>query len=160
MLGHRSKAVNDFMLRIIVAWLLAVLVTYVTAALAATQSVIARLADMGVAVSFADRLATTGQDLIGMAPMFAPMIAAAFAIAFPVAALVLRWRPDWRWFGYPLAGGVALLVTHLALEAALNIVPVAAARSGLGLAIQAGCGFLGGWVFLRVGPVPAPQNAP
>ena len=109
MLGHLPKAVNDFMLRNIGAWLLAVLVTYATAALAATQSVIARLADMGVAVSLADRLRTTSQDLVGMAPMFAPMIAVAFLVAFPVAALVLRWRPHWRWFGYPLAGAVALL---------------------------------------------------
>jgi hypothetical protein len=154
MLGHLRKVVNDFMLRNIGAWLLAVLVTYATAALAATQSVIARLADMGVAVSLADRLRTTGQDLVGMAPMFAPMIAVAFLVAFPIAALVLRWRPHWRWFGYPLAGGVALLVLHLALEAALNIVPVAVARTVLGLAVQVVCGALGGWVFLRLSPAP------
>jgi hypothetical protein len=155
MLGHPGRRVNDFMLRIIGAYLLAVLATYVAAAVLATQSVLARLADMGVAVSFADRLATTARDLVGMAPMYGPIIAVALILAFPVAALVLRWRPDWRWFGYPLAGGVALLVVHLALEALLNIVPVAAARSALGLAGQVLCGVLGGWVFLRLGPASA-----
>jgi len=40
--------VEEFMLRILGAWLLAVLATYVTAAVAATQSVMARLAEMGV----------------------------------------------------------------------------------------------------------------
>jgi len=147
--------VEEFMLRILGAWLLAVLATYVTAAVAATQSVMARLAEMGVSVGLADRIVTTGQDLVGMAPMFAPMIAFAFAVAFPVAALILRWRPNWRWFGYPLAGGVALLVLHLALETALSIVPVAAARTALGLAIQALCGAFGGWLFLRLRPAPA-----
>lgn len=155
MLGHLWNTVKDFMLRIIGAYLLAVLLTYATAALAATQAVIARLGDMGVAVSFADRLVTTGQDLVGMAPMFAPMIAVALAIAFPVAALVLRWQPSWRWFGYPLAGGVALVVLHLALEAAFNIVPVAAARTAAGLALQGLCGVFGGWIFLRLCSAPA-----
>jgi len=155
MLGDLPEGLNDLMLRIIGAYLLAVVVTYISAAVAATQSVMARLADMGVAVGLGDRLLTTGQDLVGMAPMFLPIIAIAFAIAFPVAALALRWRPDWRWFGYPLAGGVAILMVHVALQAAFNITPVAAARSILGLTFQALCGVLGGWVFLRALPARA-----
>jgi len=154
MLGDLPEWVNEFMLRIIGAFLLAVLVTYLAAAVAATQSVMSSLADMGVAVPLVDRLVTTGQDLVGMATSFLPIIAVALGIAYPVAALVLRWRPDWRWFGYPLAGGVAILGVHVALELAFGITPVAAARSTLGLTLQALCGALGGWVFLRACPAP------
>jgi len=155
MLGDLPERVNEFMLRIFGAYLLAVLLTYLAAAIAATQSVMSSLADMGVAVPLADRLVTTGQDLVGMAALFLPIIAVALGIAFPVAALVLRWRPDWRWFGYPLAGGAALLGVHVALELAFGITPVAAARSVPGLTVQALCGALGGWVFLRALPAPA-----
>ena len=132
------------------AWLVATLIAYAAAAIAATQSVMASLAALNVPVGIGERLRTTGGDLIGMAPMFAPMIGAGFAIAFVVAALIVRRRPDWRWFGYPLAGGVAVLVIHLALQAAFQITPIAAARTTLGLAIQVACGVLGGWVFYRM----------
>jgi hypothetical protein len=138
------------MVRIFGAYVLAVLAAYAAAAVAATQSVMASLAGMGVEVGFAERIKTTAQDLVGMAPLFVPMIAVGFLIAFPVAALVLRWRPHWRTFGYPLAGGVALLAIHLLLEAALGITPIAAARSAAGLAVQAMCGVLGGWLFGRI----------
>jgi hypothetical protein len=150
MLGHLPEPVNVSMLRIFCAWLVATLVAYAAAAIAATQSVMTRLAEMNVPVGIDERLHTTGQDLIGMAPMFAPMIAGGFAIAFTVAALIVRRRPDWQWFGYPLAGGVAVLVIHLALQAAFQITPVAAARTAAGLAIQVACGVLGGWMFYRM----------
>jgi len=141
--------VNENMLRVMGAYLLAVIVGYVAAAAATTQSVMARLAEMGVAVPLADRLLTTLQDVVGMASSYLPIVAVAYAIAFPVAALVLRWRPQWRWFGYPLAGAVAILVVHLALEAAFGFTPVAAVRTTLGLMVQVLCGAVGGWVFLR-----------
>jgi hypothetical protein len=152
MLGHLPEPVNVSMLRTVRAWLVAVLVAYAVAAVATTQSVMANLVEMGVPIDLGDRLRTTGQDLLGMTSSYAPMIAVGFAIAFGVAALVLRKRPDWRWFGYPLAGGLAILVIHLALEAMLSITPIAAARTMLGLSIQIACGVLGGWVYGRMRP--------
>jgi len=142
------------MLRVVSAYLLAVIVGYVAAAAATTQSVMSSLADMGVVVPFSDRLATTGHDIVGMVASYLPIIAIAFAIAFAVAALVLRWQPDWRWFGYPLAGGVAILAVHMALEFTFGFTPVAAVRALPGLTIQVLCGVLGGWVFLRACPAP------
>jgi len=155
MLGHLPERVNEYMLRVIGAYLLAVILGYVAAAAATTQSVMSSLAGMGVAVSVLDRLVTTGRDIVGMTSSYLPIIAVAFAVAFPVAALVLRWRPDWRWFGYPLAGGVAILVVHLALEFTFGFTPVAAVRTVPGLIVQSLCGVLGGWVFLRACPAPA-----
>lgn len=148
------------MLRALGAYVSAVLLAYAFAAVAATQSVMARLADMGVEVSFGVRLQTTLQDLAGMAAMYLPIIAAAFAVAFPVAALVSRFLPGWRSLGYPLAGGVAILAVHFILNQTFNITPVAAARTPLGLAFQGLAGVLGGYVCLRLLPArPAVRPA-
>lgn len=135
------------MLRALVAYVAAVLVAYVLAAIAATQHVMARLADMGVEVTLGDRLGTTLHDLASMAPTFLPILAIAFAIALPVAAGVIRLAPRWRSLGYPLAGAVAVLAIHVTLNQLFDITPVAAARTTLGLVFQALCGAVGGWLF-------------
>lgn len=140
------------MVRVLIAYLVAVLVAYAAAAIAQTQSMLANLQDMGVDVTLGDRLAATGHDLLGMATLFLPMIAAGFALALPVAAGIIRMLPRWRPVGYALAGGVALLAIHLLLQQAFNITPISAARTALGLTVQALSGALGGWVFLQCLP--------
>lgn len=140
------------MVRVLSAYLVAVLVAYAAAAVAQTQSMLANLQDMGVDVTLGDRLAATGHDLLGMATLFLPMIAAGFALALPVAAGIIRMLPRWRPVGYALAGGVALLAIHLLLQQAFNITPISAARTALGLTVQALSGALGGWVFLQCLP--------
>lgn len=147
------------MLRSLGAYLVAVLVTYVSAAVAHTQSVLANLSDLGMTVTLGDRLSATWHDLLGMAVLYLPMIAAGLAVAFPVAAVIIRVRPRWRSVGFQLAGGAALLVIHVLLYQTLSITPVAAARTTVGLTIQALCGALGGWVFLLCLPPPRPTAA-
>lgn len=137
-------------MRIVIAYLLAVFTSYGIAAIAATQSVMARLQDMGVAVPLADRFAATLHDLGGMATSYLPIIAVGFLLAFPVAALVCRWLPGWRRIGYPLAGAAAIAVVLLLLQQLLNITPIAAARSTGGFAIQVFAGLVGGWLFVTV----------
>lgn len=140
------------MVRTLGAFVVAVLVTYVTAAAAATQSVMGRLLDLGAPVTLAVRAEATWHDLFGMASSYLPILAIALLIAFPVAALVIRFLPDWRRVGYPLAGAVAVLAVHVILEQLFMITPVAATRTLAGLGVQVLCGALGGWVFLRVLP--------
>lgn len=135
------------MLRVLAAYLAAVLVTYTGAVIAHSQSVAARLHEMGVDESLAVRLEHTLHDLVGMSGLFLPIIALALAIAFPFARLVMRLLPRWRAVGYPLAGGAAVLAVHVLLAVTFEITPVAAARTALGLTLQALCGVLGGWVF-------------
>jgi len=135
------------MLRVLAAFVAAVIVAYGLAAVAQTQHVMSRLTDMGMTVTAQDRLAATVHDLVGMAPLFLPMIAIGFAIAFGVAAGILRLAPRWRPVGYPLAGGAAVLAIHVILSLALDITPIAAARTTLGLTTQALAGALGGWAF-------------
>ena len=140
------------MVRTLGAFLAAVLVTYVVAATAATQSVMGRLSDLGAPVTMAVRAESTWHDLLGMATSYLPILAVALLIAFPVAALVVRFMPGWRAVGYPLAGAVAVLAVHIILEQLLMITPVAATRTLAGLGVQVLCGALGGWVFLRCLP--------
>jgi hypothetical protein len=135
------------MVRALAAFVAAVLIAYVCAVLAQTQHVMARLSELGVDVTFGDRLSASLHDLVGMATLYLPILAVAFAIAFPVAALIIRFAPNWRALGYPLAGGVAVLAIHVILNQVLDITPIAAARTTLGLTVQALCGALGGWLF-------------
>lgn len=140
------------MVRWIVAYLAAVLVTYVAAATAHTQSVMSNLAEMGAPVTLGDRLAASGHDLLGLAPMFLPMVAVALGIAFPVAGWIIHRLPWWRALGYSLAGGVAVLMIHVLLYQAFGITGIAGARGTLGLTVQALCGALGGLVFRQLLP--------
>jgi hypothetical protein len=135
------------MLRIVAAFVAAVLVTYTSATIAHTQWVMANLADMGVTVTLGDRLGATAHDLAGMAPLYLPMIAAALAVGLLVAGRIIRARPRWRPLGYSLAGGLAVLAIHVVLYQTFSITPIAAARTTAGLTVQALCGALGGWVF-------------
>ncbi|MEQ8858141.1 MAG: hypothetical protein RIC56_05795 [Pseudomonadales bacterium] len=144
------------MIRVLSAYLAAVIVAYVGASIAQTQSVMARLADMGVPVSVGVRLEATAHDVVGLATSLLPLIAVGLAIALPVAALAIRVLPGWRPVGYVLAGGAALLAIHVALNLSLGIHPVAATRTTIGLTAQALCGGLGGWVFLQCLPERRP----
>ena len=84
------------MIRKLAAYVLAIVVAYLLAAISATQSVIARLGEMGIDVNFAERLRMTLHDIAGMAGLFLPMIAAGLLLAFLVSALfchLLRTRP-------------------------------------------------------------------
>ena len=135
------------MLRVLGAYLAAVLVTHAGAVIAHTQSVMASLADMGVDVSLEERLGATFHDLLGMAPLFLPILAVALGVAFAVAGAIIRRVPHWRPLGYSLAGGLAVLAVHVVLYQTFSITPIAGARSALGLTAQALAGAFGGWVF-------------
>ena len=138
------------MIRKLAAYLLAVVVAYTLASITATQSVIARLAEMGIDVNFADRLRMTLHDIAGMAGMFLPMIAAAFLAAFLMAALLCRWLGRRPIALYILAGAVALIAIHLTLNLAVGITPVAIARTMGGLLIQGLAGAVGAYLYAYI----------
>jgi hypothetical protein len=129
-------------------YLVAVTVSYLLAAVLATQSVISSLAGMGLVLSFGERLSMTFRDLGGMAGMFLPMIAFGLLIAFMTTALICRYRGQWRTPLYILAGAVALVCVHLGLKLAFGITPVAIARTTPGLLMQALAGAAGGLTYL------------
>ena len=129
-------------------YLAAVVVAYVLASVFATQSVVSSLADMGLALSFGERLSMTLKDLGGMAGMFLPMVAFGLLIAFMTTALICRYKGQWRTPLYILAGAVAVICIHLALEAAFGIIPIAVARTAGGLFSQGLAGAAGGLTYL------------
>lgn len=135
------------MIRKLVAYLLAVFTAYLLASITATQSVIARLAEMGVDVNFAERLRMTLHDIAGMAGMFLPMIAAGFLAAFLLTALLCRWLGKRPVALYILAGALALITIHLTLNLAFGITPVAIARTTGGLLIQGVAGAVGAYFY-------------
>ncbi len=135
------------MIRKLAAYLLAIMVAYLLASITATQSVIARLAEMGVDLNFADRLRMTLHDIAGMAGMFLPMIAAGFLAAFMLTALLCRWLGRRPVALYILAGAVALISIHLTLKLAFVITPVAIARTTGGLLIQGVAGAVGAYFY-------------
>jgi len=138
-------------MRRVAAFLLALLVTYVLAATAATQSVLARLGEMGIVVTFDHRMGAIVHDLFGMLSSFLPLLGVGLLIAFLFTARVDRWVPGWRTPLYVLAGAAAVITVHVSLKIAFDITPVAAARSAGGLLIQALAGAVGGYVFAMSG---------
>ena len=134
-------------LRRIVAYFAAVGATAVLGCIASTHFVLRGLTELGVSIGFGEWLSTIGHDVLGMGPMLGILVAVCFLIAFPVAALIVRFLPNLRTVGYVAAGGVAILVALYSMEAALATVPIAGARTPLGLAAQGVAGAAGGFVF-------------
>ena len=124
--------------------MLAVVIAYLLASAFSTLSVASHLDDMGVGVQVSTLTRMIGQDWLGMWAIFLPVIAIGMAIALPIAGWLSRRKPDLRSGWFALGGATALFVVHLALELSFDIVPVAGARSALGLGSQALAGGIGG----------------
>ncbi|MDT8321037.1 MAG: hypothetical protein RQ826_10980 [Xanthomonadales bacterium] len=135
------------MIRIFGAYLLSLIAGYALASVIATQSVVARLQEMGVDVAFMDRLDMTLKDLQGLAGSLLPMLAFGYLIAFLTAALLSHRKPSWRTPLFALAGAAALVSIHLMLNMAFGVTPIAVARTSGGLLAQAAAGAVGAWLF-------------
>ena len=132
----------------VLAFVGAVLSTYLLAAVIYSQLNLANLTEMGVEVSGAMRAQTAWHDLLGMATLYLPIIGVAFLIAFAFTRLVLKWLPQPRTLGYILAGFVAIFTVNEALVAfGSGVHPLAVTRTFTGLMSQCVAGAIGGWVF-------------
>jgi len=142
----------------VLAWAAAVLVAYALATLAASQSVAGHLADLGVPLSLGERLQMSARDQLGMTGLFLPLIAVGMTLGLSVAGWLGRHQPQRRTVLFMLAGAVAMLRIHLALQWSFDITLVAVARSHLGLLSQALAGAAGGYLFTRLKRVPVPVS--
>lgn len=147
---NSKPSIIRFLLTRLGIYLAAVFVTYLLASIIATQSVVSSLAGMGITVGLSDRLMMTLHDIVGMAGMFLPMVAFALLIAFLVTALICRWVKQWRLPLYVLAGAVAVVSIHVALNLAFELTPVAVARTNGGLLLQALAGAVGGFTYISL----------
>ena len=141
-----------WVVRIVLAFILAVIVPTVLGAIAHTQFVLARLAGLGVDIPFGDRIATTLHDIVGMAPLFGAIVGAGFIVAFSAGALVFRLAGVQRTLIYAVAGAVSLAVTLLVMNALFEITAIAGARSTFGFLAQVAAGAVGGLTFAKALP--------
>lgn len=135
------------MRRVLIAFFPAVLIAYGLASVMATQVILAELTGMGMPITLDDRFRASLHDLAGLLSSYLPLLLIAFTLAFPVAALLARWRPDWRFLLFPLAGAVAVAALHLILKAVLGLNGIAAVRELPGLLSQVLAGGVGGYLF-------------
>ena len=138
------------MLRLIRAYLTAVVIAYVAAVTAGTLGVMNTIAEMGLTVTAGDRLGAVLHDLIGMAGSYLPLIAIALLIALPVAGQLSRWIGGSRSGMYALGGFVAITALHLIMEMVLGLVGIAAARTAMGLTGQALAGAFAALIFAQL----------
>ena len=131
------------------AFIAASLATGVAASVFSTQFVIAGLGAIDVHVPFGTRLSMTVTDL-RMLLILVPSAMACFLPAFVVAAVLSKHVGGSRDAWFVLAGGVALVVELMIIEASLSLMPIAGARTAAGLALQGVAGALGGYVFARL----------
>ncbi len=132
-------------------WLLAATLCGALGSIIQTQINLHAIAALGAPVPPGVRLSATGADLLGFAPIWAVLCAVAFLPAFPVADWLAAKLPG-RYVAplHALAGGATVMVMLLVMEAVLPVMPVAAARTPLGMLAMALPGLAGGWLFARL----------
>lgn len=118
-------------LRTLPAFLSAVLVCSVLAAVFQTQFNLAALQNVGLEVSLGLRIKTTLLDILGFAPFFALLVSCAYALALPIAVWLGGYVPKAYvvlcmltgtvgvWCALALANGVAPMPTLIAADRTL-----------------------------------------
>jgi hypothetical protein len=138
------------MQRVLKAFFPAVILAFVLASVLFTQFNLAALQAMGQEVSTGVRIATTFDDLIGMASSYLLLILVAFILGLPVAAGLSRLAPGHRALLFTLAGFAAVIALHLIMKAALGITAIAVTRTLPGLLAQGLAGAVGGYCYHRL----------
>ncbi len=147
-------------IRYVVAFAVAAVVTYGLAAAFYAQSVIGELTELGVEVSLADRVRHAIDDIVGMTSSafggrlstYAGVIVTALLVAFPVALLVKSVVRPLAPIAYPVAGAAALGVVVYMIYSTQGPGAVAAIREPTGVALQVLAGLIGGIVFALLLP--------
>ena len=133
--------------RIALAWLAGSAIAYALASVAHTQTVLAGLTALDVRVPFAERVATTAGDLVGLW-VYGVVIGVGLALGLIVMRVVPR-----RVLPLPataraiLAGALSLATILGAMKLAFAFTPIASAREPIGFALQCLAGAAGGWVY-------------
>lgn len=140
------------MLRWLIGWVVASLVTYALGSALMTQVVLLSLASFGVSVDLGSRLSMTLFDIGALVTSYLPLVAIALLIAFAIASGLSRLKPAWRRPLFLLAGAtsVGAMIGIMSLTFGMN--PLAGARGFVGFGPQMLAGLAGGWVFLLLTP--------
>lgn len=139
-----------FVLRWLLAWAGAVIVTAGLGSVIQTQFNLARIAALEGPVAMSLRLQLTLHDLGSFAPNYMIIIALALLIALVAAGLLARQLPRFRVWLFPLAGFVAVAVALGLMSAMLPVTVIGAARSSLGFIALCLPGAIGGWFYVQI----------
>lgn len=127
--------------------LIASIVGFIFASIMHTQAVLAKLTEIEIFISMADRIRSTWQDLIGLAPSYGVIIVIVLLLSFSVAGLVNKKLAMPINIIYPAAGGTGFLLMLLAMQPILDVTLIAGARGLSGLTLQVSAGVLAGICF-------------
>jgi hypothetical protein len=122
----------------------------VTACVFQTQMVLLGLTNLGVNITWTNRMYMVGQDLLGLLPTYGIIVTVGLAIGFGVTKAIKKYTRFNNYALYVLAGGVTMLVILFTLHPILHITLLAGARSGFGLLLQIVAGLLGGFIFMSL----------
>ena len=137
-------------LRWLLAWAVAVVVTAGLGSIIQTQFNLARIAALDAPVSMSQRMQVTLHDLGSFAPNYMLIMALALLIALVAAGLLARRMPSFRVWLFPLAGFVAVAAALGLMSAMLPVTIIGAARSSLGFVALCLPGAIGGWLHTRI----------
>jgi hypothetical protein len=116
-----------------------------------TQWNLQALAGLGLEIPWADRMHTTGQDLMGFAPAYAGIVAIGWLPALAVAAFIARWWPAGRAPLLAAAAGVGMVAAVRTVDAVAPMpVFIDATRHLPGLLAMAIGAVLGGLLYARL----------
>ena len=135
-----------FLTRLLPSFLASWLLTFTLASLFHSQYVVNQLVNVGIVISFSDRVNLTLDDWLGLLPTYGAIIAVALALAFLVTGLLYRKHPKYGIQLFVIAGVTAFAIALVAIESIMNITIIAGAR-GWGFYTQLIADAVGGYVF-------------
>ncbi|NOX94364.1 MAG: hypothetical protein GXP04_04505 [Alphaproteobacteria bacterium] len=138
------------LLRMGLAYLAAVIVTYALASAFYTQQVLAKQAAIGAVYTQQQQISTYMDNFAGLAMTYGLMLAIGLLIAFLIAAVAKRILKPLAPIAYPIAGAAAVFTVIWAIEnlvAPGGVGAIGGARDALGVSLQCLAGAAGGLVF-------------
>ncbi|HET8816341.1 MAG TPA: hypothetical protein VFM61_02715 [Pseudidiomarina sp.] len=139
------------MIRIAIAFLVALVVASITAAIIQTQFNIAALQDWSVEIDWALRKEATFHDIINFSPTFAIILGTSLLFSLPIAYFIDRRRPTAEPIWFVVGGAAGLWVAFLIVDALLPMPTlIAVNRTIPGLMSMVACGAFAGYVFARI----------
>ncbi len=144
-------------LRPVGAFIIAWLVFVVVGVSVSTQYILAELTALGADVPFGLRLQVTGEDIIGMQPLYGMIFGVGLLIAVVAAWGIIKLGAPKPHIVFAAAGFISVIVTLLAMGILLGIgigkafaiTPIASTRSIDGFLMQCLVGGLAGYVYIR-----------
>jgi hypothetical protein len=139
------------MLRIILAFMVAVTAAAVTASVIQTQFNLAALTALAVEIDMHTRIATIFHDLLHFSPTIAVFLSLTLLVALPLAYWLGAGKPRHERLWFVAAGVIGLMVTFTIIDHLLPMPTlIAANRTNLGFLLLSSCGGLAGWIFHRL----------